>query len=104
MSTPGSPHLYGSIFVAGEGLALYAVATAEQSTFLLLAPSFYALILLLMLLGEVSALSQSPESFLPAGARRKRRNRLRRFADRHEELASKARAVVERSEEDGGGT
>ena len=93
-------HLYGSIFLAGEGIALYAVAADKQTTFLLLAASFYALILLIMLLGEVNALSDSPESFLPAGMRRERRDRLRKFADRHEELASRARAVAGRSEEE----
>lgn len=60
--------LYGLIFVAGESIALYAVATGEQSTFLALATCFYALVLLYILLGEIEGLGKPPEAFLPTTA------------------------------------
>lgn len=64
--------LYGLIFLAGEGAALYAIAAGEQSTFLLAATALYGLVLLALLLGEVRGLADEPDAFLPATRRRKR--------------------------------
>jgi len=86
--------LYGLIFIAGESAALYAIAAGQESTFLLLATAFYGLILLFLLLAEVRGLGDAPESFLPATNRRRRQERLREAADRHEALAADARATA----------
>lgn len=96
-------NLYGLIFLAGESLSLYAVGAGRQSTFLLLATSLYALVLLFLLLGEVHALSDSPERLLPAFYRRDEREHLKRLADERAERAADLRAETEKEDGETGG-